>query len=57
MRPVKNFAHITEFLALRKSLLARLYLLYLTENLKPYMEYYSSIFVFLWIFMTLKTYL
>ena len=38
MCPVGNSAHITEFLALVKALLARLYLLYLTENPIPYME-------------------
>ena len=38
MWPVGNSAHITDFLVLGKVLLARLHLLYLTENLKPYME-------------------
>ena len=33
-----NSAHMTEFLALGKTLLARLYLLYLTKNIKSYME-------------------
>ena len=38
MWPVGTSANITEFLALGKALLARPYLLYLTENLKPYRE-------------------
>ena len=38
MWPVRNSARIIEFLALGKTLLGRLYSLYLTEDLKTLME-------------------
>ena len=52
-----NSAHVKKFLVLGNDLMTKLYTVYLTENLKPYIELCCLDFYISENFLTLETYL